>query len=55
LETKTGIMINCLASFRVRKGYSFETNKGRADETCETEGFVTVPRDQVPAGSAAGS
>lgn len=34
--------------------HSFEINEGRVDETYETEGFVTVPRDQVP-GSAVGS
>jgi hypothetical protein len=28
--------------------HSFEISEGRVDETCETEGFVTVPRDQVP-------
>jgi hypothetical protein len=28
--------------------YSFEINWGRVDETYETDGFVTVPRDQVP-------
>jgi hypothetical protein len=29
--------------------HSFEINWGRIDETCETEGFVTVP-GEVPAG-----
>lgn len=28
--------------------HSFEITWGRIDETYETEGFVTVPREQVP-------
>lgn len=35
--------------------HSFEITWGRIDETFETEGFVTVPRDQVPAGRAGSS
>lgn len=31
--------------------HSFEITCGRIDETYETEGFVTVPREQVPTGS----
>lgn len=32
--------------------HSFEITWGRIDETYETDGFVTVPRDQVPVGCA---
>ncbi len=32
--------------------HSFEINWGRIDETYETEGFITVPPDQVPASRA---
>jgi hypothetical protein len=44
-----------LAGLREKPGfrdypYGFEITYGRIDETYETEGFVTVPREQVPTG-----